>query len=187
MGGRESKVGRQGWCITRARARGIERRQNRAEREITLKREGANFFSVPQSGMPEKRAERGDEDGRTATEGVALMGRERSPSRCRASCCNAKLKQNYLVPLSYGTRAWGPSLRRRGWLRRHSGAIVSCEGCILTRVKNGCLRPHPAPRRHRGSCAGKSARRCACDARMCRNARGKKRVFCLLDEGSRIY
>jgi len=50
----------------------------------------------------------------------------RSPSRCRASRCNAKLKQNYLVPLSYGTRYGAESPRRWGWLSplgRHSSLL----------------------------------------------------------------
>lgn len=45
--------------------------------------------------------------GTTARSGGCRPDGTRSPSRSRASCCNAKLKQNYLVPLLSTVRGMG--------------------------------------------------------------------------------
>lgn len=108
--------------VHNARARTRYRAEAERSRARNNVKEGRSEFLLD---APERHAReesgKGDEDGRTATEGVALMGRERSPSRCRASCCNAKLKQNYLVPLSYGTR--------------HGDRVCGGEGgCVATRA-----------------------------------------------------
>lgn len=67
-----------------------------------------SFFAVPP-----KKVKKGTT---TRNEGCRPDG-TRSPSRCRASCCNAKLKQNYLVPLPSTVHGMGTeSPRRWGWL-----------------------------------------------------------------------
>lgn len=76
-----------------------------------LKREGTNFFL----GAPERSPKKVKKGTARRSEGCYPDG-TRSPSRCRASRCNAKLKQNYLVPLSYGTRHGAEAPRRWGWL-----------------------------------------------------------------------
>lgn len=126
-GQRENETKRQKCIMWETRAR-------QSERRITLKRD--EFLRrCPRAARPRRKWKRGR---LRRTKGVALMGRG-----YRALCCNAKLKQNYLVPLSYGTLG-GEDRERlaskvRGYCRR-PGAIVSCQGCILTRIKNGCLR-----------------------------------------------
>lgn len=87
-----------------------------------LKRERTNFFSL---GGPERSPKKVKKGTARRGEGCCPDG-TRSPSRCRASRCNAKLKQNYLVPLSYGTRYGAEAPRRWGWLSplgRHSSLL----------------------------------------------------------------
>lgn len=83
-----------------------------------VKQERTNFFL----GAPKRSPKKVKKGTTRRSEGCRPDG-TRSPSRCRASRCNAKLKQNYLVPLSYSTRHGAESPRRWGWLsplRRHS-------------------------------------------------------------------
>lgn len=146
-------------CITLKTARETKRAKNnvkegRGEREFLSSR-------CPRAASP-KKVKKGTT---TRSEGCRPDG-TRSPSRCRASCCNAKLKQNYLVPLpSLRYTAWGPSRSGGEGDCRRPGAVASYQGCILTRVKNGCLRPYSAPRRN----PGMGVCLCALCAQICAN------------------
>lgn len=186
---RERKRGREKWGGSETKGRqGVHnvrdaRETKRAENNV---KEGRISPSVPLSGASPKKVEKGPA---AKDEGCRPDGM-RSPSRWRASCCNAKLKQNYLVPLSYGGTLGGIGTRESESLRggegycRRPGAIVSCQGCILTRIKNGCLRPYSTDGKE--SCERVARRLCA---QICARTGRSGGMFCLstLNGGSRIY